>query len=398
MNRKSVMIFGVGSLQKSIIEHCKKKGLFIVGIDPDENAVCKDIVDSFEIVDGNDYDKTLNVAKKHNIQGLITAATDKPLVMMARIAKDLDLSFYTVETAQYSTDKYLMKQKFNEFNIPCAKGFIVNHETDIDVLKIDYPVIIKPRDNSGSRGVISCENLKALKKSIKETFKFTKKGNILVEEFIEGQEYSVESIHYKDKSHVIQITEKKTTKFPYNVELGHLQPASVTLRQKLDIEDVIIKIAKALGFENCASHTELKINSKGIKIIETSPRLGGDFISSTLVPLSTGVNMEDLLIDISIKKPLVNKYYLPKKNVNAAIIFFELKEGLIVDNVNLDEINDIKSIYAWSFDLKKGNKINKITSSLNRYGYAIVFNYQRKNLFSDINKINLILNKNINIK
>jgi biotin carboxylase len=397
MTNKSILIFGVGPLQKSLIEKCKEKGLFTVGIDPDEKAPCKDLVDVFEVVGSQDYEKTLKIAQKYKVSGIITAATDKPLVMMARITETLHLSFFSIETAKCSTDKFLMKQKFQEFEIPCAKGFLVKDIKDdlAQLPTIEYPVILKPRDNSGSRGVIYCQDYHTLQLALKETFKYTKKNNVLIEEFIEGKEYSVEGIHYNGESHVIQITEKITTKFPYNVELGHIQPAELSNENKCAIQQLLNKIAKALAFDNCASHTELKINSKGIKVIETSPRLGGDFISSTLVPLSTGINMENILVDISIGKKLPQDYYLPKFNKSSGIIYFELPEGRVNTILNLQEINQIKGIQNFSFDLKVGDTINKITNSSNRYGYAIFQNSTKKELIGNIKKCNNILKTNI---
>ena len=103
------MVFGVGDLQKSIILKAKQIGLYVLGIDPSENAICRKYVDAFEVIGGQDFEKTLSVAKKYNISAIITAATDKPLVMMARIAENLSLPFYSVKTATISTDKYLMK-------------------------------------------------------------------------------------------------------------------------------------------------------------------------------------------------------------------------------------------------------------------------------------------------
>ena len=114
-NKKSVLIFGVGPLQKSIINRAKLMGLYTIGIDPVADAACKDEVDSFEIVGGQDYEGTMAVAKKYQIDAIVTAATDKPLVMMARVAKELSLPFYSVETAQWSTDKYQMKQRSDIF-------------------------------------------------------------------------------------------------------------------------------------------------------------------------------------------------------------------------------------------------------------------------------------------
>ena len=82
--------------------------------------------------------------------------------------------------------------------------------------------------------------------------------------------------------------------------MGHKQPASFTSWLQDAIREIVAKIGSALHFENCPSHTELKINERGIYVIETSPRLGGDYITSTLTPLSTGVNLEDQLLHIAL--------------------------------------------------------------------------------------------------
>lgn len=368
---KSILIFGTGQLQQSLIERCKLKGLYTVGIDPNPDAVCKNNVDAFEIVAGDDFDMTIAVARRYNISGLITSATDKPLVMMARVAEKLNLPFFSVETAENSTDKLLMKQKFIEAGLPCAKGYVICNVSELVELNITFPAIIKPRDNSGSRGVIYCDNIESAAKALKEAFNYTKKGNVLIEEFIEGQEYSVEGIHYNGEHYVIQITEKTTTDFPYNVEIAHVQPAKISIQQFEQVRGLINQIAQKLGYKYCSSHTEIKINSRGIFIIETSPRLGGDYISSTLVPLSTGFNMEEALIDISIN----NDAYYRRTNFSyqgfSSVLFFQLPAGVIKKIGNIEITKQLKGCLSCKFDLKEGETIPIIKNSIDRYGYAI---------------------------
>lgn len=387
--KDSILVFGVGELQKSIIERCKKKKLFVVGIDPMAEAMCRNLVDAFEVVGGQDFEKTVEVAERYNVKGIVTAATDKPLVMMARVAEKLQLPFFSVETAEWSTDKLMMKQKFQESGIPCANGFILNSVDELTELKVDYPVIVKPRDNSGSRGVIYCNNLKEVEIAVKEALQYTKKGNVLIEEFIEGQEYSIEGIHYNGEHHVIQYTEKITTPLPYNVELGHIQPAELSITQKNEINAIIAGIAESMCFSNCASHTELKINSKGIYVIETSPRLGGDFITSHLVPLSSGVNMEDQLINISLGKTID---YKTVNNASLISYFNFTAGGKIIKTISFDEIKDkFPSIAEYKFNLKAGDAVNFITNSLDRYGYFVLNGLNKQALLKQKEEIILLL-------
>lgn len=340
-------------------------GLFVVGIDPCEDAFCKDDVDAFEVVGGQDYEGTCAVVEKHGINAIVTAATDKPLVMMARIAEKYGFPFYSVETAQWSTDKFQMKKRFELGEVPHAQGRLISKVEEAEGLV--FPVIVKPRDNSGSRGVKLCRNREELKVSIDEALENSKLDSVLVEEFIEGPEYSIEGLHHDGKDEVIQFTEKKTTEFPYNVELGHIQPANISEENKQNIREIVAKIGKALNFVNCPSHTELKINERGIFVIETSPRLGGDYITSTLTPLSTGVNLEDELLKISLGETINPA---PKAVQYSGVRFFSFEEGNVINHAPNEEfVKSWPHVVDFSFTLKEGHTVNRITSSLNRYGH-----------------------------
>ena len=362
-------------MQESIIGRAKKMGLYTVGIDPAMDATCRDAVDAFEVVGGQDLEGTCAVVEKYGIDAIVTAATDKPLVMMARIAEKYGFPFYSVETAKWSTDKFQMKQRFLEGGVPCAKGRLVKSvEETADMV---YPVIVKPRDNSGSRGVKLCRTKEELEVSMAEALEYSKLDSVLVEEFIEGPEYSIEGLHYDGKSEVIQFTEKKTTEFPYNVELGHKQPANLTEAQQDAIREIVSKIGKSLKFENCPSHTELKINDRGIFVIETSPRLGGDYITSSLVPLSTGINMEDQLLHIALgEKVDINTGRFDKAS-GVCFLNFPCGKVAVIDPA-IDEVAAWPAIKEFSTSLKVGDEIHPITSSLNRYGQFIVHGETRE--------------------
>ena len=416
---KKILVFGCGELQKSIIGRAHKMGLYVVGIDPCEDAYCKDDVDAFEVVGGQDFEGTCAVVEKYGINAIVTAATDKPLVMMARIAEKYGFPFYSVETAQWSTDKFQMKERFELGGVPHAQGVLLRAE-DLDGMlrrnhsKIDekifsvdfeddfseisgrrpsidlhFPVIVKPRDNSGSRGVKLCRNAEELKASIEEALENSKLDTVLVEEFIEGPEYSIESLHYtangqEPTANVIQFTEKKTTEFPYNVELGHIQPANISDENKQKIREIIAKIGRAINFVNCPSHTELKINERGIFVIETSPRLGGDYITSTLTPLSTGVNLEDELLHIALGETINPR---PKAVQYSGVRFFDFEEGSVIKHVpDVDFVKTWPHVVDFSFNLKQGDKANRITSSLNRYGHLTLIAGNRESIEDSFEK------------
>ncbi len=377
MDKKTVLVFGVGELQKSIIGRAHLMGLCVVGIDPCADAACKNDCDAFEIVDGQDYEGTIEVCRRHHVDAIITAATDKPLVMMARVAATMGYRFYGVDTAIWSTDKFQMKQRFILGGVPYAQGRTIASVGEAEGLT--YPIIVKPRDNSGSRGVKLCLDKDELQEAMTEASQHSRLDSVLVEEFIEGQEYSIEALHYNGHTEVIQFTEKRTTEFPYNVELGHKQPANLTETQQDSIAAIISKTASCMGFDNCPSHTELKINGRGIFVIETSPRLGGDYITSHLTPLSTGINLEDQLLNIALGRNVDTRSC--RKHAASAVSFLSLRPGRCTSvSPRLHSLSDNPNIVSCEMKLKAGDQIPVITSSLDRYGHFIVSANSREEL------------------
>lgn len=377
MDRKSLLVFGLGELQRSIIRKARQRGLFTIGIDPCEDALSKDEVDLFEVVGGQDFEKTMEVAGKYRVSAIVTAAADKPLVMMARVAGEMGLPCFSLETAQWSTDKYRMKQRFMECGIPCAKGRLVAKAEDAEGLS--YPLVVKPRDNSGSRGVKFCRTKEELQASMQEVSAFSKMDTLLVEECIEGQEYSIEGLHFDGRSEVIQFTEKQTTAHPYSVELAHRQPAALTGVQREEISRLVARVADCLHFDHCASHTELKINERGIFIIETSPRLGGDHITSDLVTLSTGIDMEEQLLHIVMGEPVDIR--TGRREQASGVRYFLLPEGVVTRiDPKIHALAAMPGVQGFSLKLKEGDRVHPITNSLNRYGEVIIAAASREEL------------------
>lgn len=377
MRERSVLIFGCGALQRSLIVKARAMGLKTVGIDPCADAAAREDVDVFEVVDGRDYEATLDAARRHAVAGLVTAATDKPLEMMARVASALSLPFFSVETARWSTDKWQMKQRFLSGGVPCARGCLVSAAEE--VRKLRFPLVLKPRDNSGSRGVRICRSMEEVEEAFTAALGFSRLDKVLAEEVIEGQEYSMEGLHYGGRSEVIQFTEKQTTPFPYNVELAHRQPARLDEVRRTELREVLSRIGECMGFENCASHTEFKINDKGIYVIESSPRTGGDYIVSDLTPLSTGVDMETQLLHVALgETPDTTSRRVEKAS---GVGFFHFPAGRMLCRTSaFDALAQAEGVVHWECRLPDGAAVPPLTSSLDRYGEYILSAETREKL------------------
>lgn len=375
--KENILVFGGGPLQLSLIETAKKLGYYTIVIDPDDNAPGREIADIFFTVAGNDFDKTLEIAKQHNVKGIVTAATDKPILMMCRVAKELSLPFPSYDSCETVLNKAKFKKFLYENKLPHAKGISVVGEVLPETFNLQFPLITKPVTNSGSRGVIKVENQKELSTAVQETLLHSKNSKFLIEEYIEGDEISVEVLVQKAVVHIIQITDKIVSPPPYNVEMGHIQPSKYSYLKE-NIKVLLQTIVNKSGLDNCALHPEMKVNNDKITIIEIGPRLGGDFITSHLVPLSTSVNIEEQLINIALDIPV--SYNI--ENKASMISYFNLPIGQkVVRNVYENEIRKIfSSIILYDMSLRIGDEIFLIKNSLDRYGHFIQFGENRDGL------------------
>lgn len=134
----------------------------------------------------------------------------------------------------------------------------------------------------------------------------------IIEEFVTGREISVEAISYQGRHTILQITDKVTTGSPYFVELEHHQPSTLPGQIQSEVKAIVLKALDALHIEYGASHSELKITEDGdIRVIEIGARMGGDFIGSTLVRLSTGYDFLEGVIQVAMGKflePVISQY------------------------------------------------------------------------------------------
>lgn len=398
IDQQSIMIFGAGINQLELIREANKMGITTVVVDPENNPPGKNEADHFYQVAGNDYEKTKSIALKHNINGLVTGQMEKPLRLMAKLASELGYIFHSPEVVEKSLNKWLMKQAFIEHQIPCAKGKLFKNDDAItkESLKdFSFPVIIKPQDAFSSKGVFKTDRHEDVSRHVNQTRSFSSEGKVIVEEFLDGKEYSVESITYRGKTTVIQITEKFLSKQPYTVEMGHLQPADISENKKEKIKRVVEKAISAIGIDNSASHAEVMMTSDGPKLIEIGARLGGDFIASHLTKASTGISMDKAAIQVALG---IEPELIIKKSCFAFIQYIELPVNVTVSSIDpiVNTHKDPGLVFAHTY-IKPGDLVQKITHSAQRPACVIVKGKSRDDVFELANKYKTIINNKIKL-
>lgn len=362
-------------LQIPAILEAKKLGLYVIAVDMNPDAEGFSYVDKKIVVSTTDTKKVLEEAKKNKIDGIITIASDRPMTTVAKVAKELDLIGIDEKTAINATNKSKMRDALKANGVPIPMYFSVDkydqYLDSIEKIKNkNYKAIVKPADNSGSRGIRLIENYD--EEELEKIYKYCKEnsnsGLLVVEEFMQGPEVSVETISYKGTCHVIQITDKITTGQPYFVEMGHNQPSSLDKDILEKIKKVAIDANKAIGIENGPSHTEIKVTKDGPKIVEIGARLGGDNITTHLVPYSTGVNMVEACISIAIGQEIDIRKKFQKAS---ATRYKECDVGKIRKITGVDEAKKIQGVKDVKIVHGVGEESRQIKNSNDRVAYVI---------------------------
>lgn len=374
---KKIMILGASILQLPAIKKAKEMGLQVIAVDMDENAIgFKEEGIICEVISTIDSEKILEAAKKHHIDGIMTLASDMPMRSVAIVAKEMGLVGISEETALKATNKAEMRQCLKECGVPIPQFFRVSSKEEYEKA-IHYfrttqlKCIVKPADNSGSRGVDLLSDLsdeELISRAYEYSKSYSRGGDIVVEEYMEGPEVSVETLSVDGECHIIQITDKLTTGAPYFVEMGHSEPSALPEDVKIRISEVASAAVKALGIANGPSHTEIKVTKDGPKIVELGARLGGDNITTHLVPLSTDVDMVECCIKIALgEEPDMAK----KCEFGSAIRYFKTDKGIITNISGLEDAKRLEGVIQVSIVHGIGEKVSEIKNSIDRAGFVI---------------------------
>lgn len=316
-NKKKLAVIGASYLQQPLVEKAKEMGLEVHCFAWEDGAVCKEIADYFYPISIIEKEEILSICKKVGIDGICTIASDVAAPTVAYVAEKMGLVGNSYEAAVKANNKYLMREAFSKAKVPCPKYMLATPDTlhtpaVLDGLRdFQYPIIIKPSDRSGSLGVSKISSPVEYYPAIEHAMEVSFKHEAMIEEFIDGREISVEFISYHGHHYPLQITDKVTTGAPHFVELEHHQPSTLSKEMYETIYSITQRALNALGITNGASHSEYKITQDGrIAIMEIGARMGGDFIGSDLVRLSTGYDFVKGVIDVALAE-----FKEPKKTI-----------------------------------------------------------------------------------
>lgn len=365
------MIVGASVLQLPAILKAKEMGLYVGVADFNPQAVGIQYADEFFNASTMDEDAVLRAAEEFRPDGIMTLATDMPMRGVSKASDKLHLHSISYETSFKATDKYEMIKAFKKFGVPSPWYFDVDSYEDLKALegKVTFPCIIKPTDNAGSHGVAKVYDFEELLANYEYSHSCSRHGKVIVEEYLDGPEVSVEVMVVKGKVNILQITDKITTGAPHFVEMGHTQPSRLPEDTQRQIREVAEAACKSLGLDKGPAHVEMKVTSaRGPVMIELGARMGGDNITTHLVPLSTGIDMVKATINVALgEEPDIE----PTLHCGSAIRYFVVPFGTILSINGVEEAEKMKGVKQITFTKSVGEESTPIECSNDRIGFVI---------------------------
>lgn len=296
------------------------------------------------------------------------------MASLGLVNRELGLHGPGPETVVRATNKEQMRRAFERGGAPSPRSqAVMTDESAVGAANdIGGSIIVKPSRNSGSRGIThlnagssSEQILQAFHRAMSES----RDHSALIEQYIEGPEFSVEALVWNGRIEILAVTDKLTTGTPNFVEMGHSQPTQLPPDSAMAVRNAAISGIRALGLDWCAAHAEVKLAPSGPFLMEIGARLGGDFITTELVPRSTGIDMVAAAIQLSLgEEPDLHPAH---SSQGAAIRYFDPLPGVVEQIDGVAEARQMPGVKIVDVYMKPGDRVGVVDSSLARAGHVV---------------------------
>lgn len=371
---ETVLLLGAGRGQLAAYAAARRLGLDVVGIDPDPQAPGLRLTRQCYSFDLADSDAVIAVARRHRVAGIFTMAADYPMPALAAACAELSLPGPSPEATRLATHKRWMREAFARHGVPCpAFDHADSPEQAIRLARaLPGDAIFKPALSHGGRGVSRVArgaDEGALRAAFAHALRHTRADGVMVEAFVDGPEFSVETLSWRGQTRVIAITEKLTSGAPHYVEIGHRQPSLRSATEQALLARTAEAAVQALGITDAAGHSEMRLGPEGPVMMETGARLGGGFITSDLVPLSTGIDLVGAALAVALgREPDLS----PKRSPGgAAIRFITAAPGVVQGITGLAQIEARPGVERAELYCRIGDSVPRLTDATARCGHII---------------------------
>lgn len=379
---KTLLILGAGPDQIPGILKAKEMGIYTIVLDANPNAVAKQYSDEFYTVSIKhieQIEKFLQTKLTKKVDGVIAFGVDIASII-ARTADILGVN-YTIplESAMLSENKFASKEFMNQCKIAIPAYKLLNSTKDINsfVNKYDFPIIVKPIDNSAARGISYLNNMSNIQTYYNHALEFSRQKKVQVEKYLDGSQISTESFVINGKVYNIGFADRNyedMNRFLPNIieNGGDLPSEFMKEKHKQQLKQYLEIISKKLNIQNGVIKGDIVIHNDVVYIIEFALRLSGGNFSSIEIPESTGVDFLKIAIGLHLNIPIDEQELVIKENNHIALRYKfseDTKKGIIkeIKSPKTDE-----NIIFFALHVKLGEIISeKTTDHSKRLGFVI---------------------------
>lgn len=308
MSEIIILILGGGGMQVPAIKAAKEMGWTTIVADGVTNVPGMEYADYFENIDLKDtagmIDAALKYKKSIGLDGVFTAGTDFSETV-ARVAEAAGLPGISVEASINASNKWKMREAFKVSNIPSPLFITVDRDSPFNCESLEkrglqFPLVVKPVDNMGSRGIRRTDNCEQLKTAVEEAFIFSRSGTVIIEEYLDGAEFSIDALIYDNKITICGFADRNIFYPPYFIEMGHTIPSEIDHVLYDKIIMAFKAAVRALGISEGAAKGDIKLSNGKVYIGEIAARLSGGYMSGWTFPYSSGVSLTREALKIAV--------------------------------------------------------------------------------------------------
>lgn len=387
---KKIMIVGAGACQLNVIKKSKALGYTTIVSDYSLTSPGKKYGDVSVLADTFSVIETLDMAKKHLVDGILTSGTDQPVLTVTKVAHALDkYAYLSDETALSVTNKKIMKALFSQYDIPTVKYSIIDeHFDDSSLSQIKFPVIVKPLDSQGQRGIFKLDTIEAIREHFHAVLEHSRADEIIVEEYYKNKEITVSGWVDAGKCYIFTVTDRVTFNADYHVGvcLAHEYPSIHLEENRDEIVNVTHQICSVFNIENGPIYFQYLMGKEGLRVNEIACRLGGAYEDLT-IPYVTGVDVLERLIYEHLEEPVASLDYKYKEDKVFSTQLFFCKPGYVEYMTPIEEIKALPYVLDAAYNYDVGDVIPITTSAAQRAGVVIITGENEKELVNNINAV-----------
>ena len=393
-NMKKLLMLGGGFLQNFVIVKARQMGYEVLVLDADPNAVGFKNASKYAVIDIVDEQACLSYARENDVDGVLTAATDYSVLTMSKIAQEMNLPGINYDSAKIIKNKAeVRKRLFASHADDTGYSFELSSEEDVRkcLEHVKFPVMVKPCDGSGSRGASRVDSADNFEYACKVAMESSITNRAVVEPFVIGKEYGVESFVNQGDIHVLAVMQKEMTLPPYYAELGHSIPSGLPKSLELKIKGCVTKALQTLNVNHGSVNMDLLLDANGdVHIVDVGARMGGNLIGSHIIPLGTGVDYMGNMIRAAVGDPV--DFTPVRTPMPVATRLLALTPGVVKSLPDFDKIAKENNVII-EHHLCVGDVINEYHTNLDGCGYVVVQNQDVNEAIVMAEKVKTIIDK-----